>query len=95
MTASAPVSAPAAKPGIEPRALILALRAIAAVVIAWHHFALYPPLKAWAAPLLGPALEWLAAHARATQVFFVVGGYVMALSMAHRDWRLPTALGNF
>ena len=89
------VPAPAAKPGTEPRPLILALRALAALVILWHHFASYPPLSAWAAPLLGPVLEWLAAHARATQVFFVVGGYVMALSMAHRDWRLPTALGRY
>ena len=54
------VPAPAAKPGTEPRPLILALRALAALVILWHHFASYPPLSAWAAPLLGPALEWLA-----------------------------------
>jgi len=70
------------------------LRAVAAVIIAWHHFALYPPLKDWAAPVLGHLLDWLADHARATQVFFVVGGYVIALSMSRRDWRLP-ALGRY
>ena len=67
---------------------ITALRAVAAIVILWHHFALYPPLRQWAAPLLGDMLDWLEFNARATQVFFVVGGYVMALSMSRQNWNL-------
>lgn len=67
---------------------IVALRACAALIILWHHFALYPPLRDWAAPLIGGLLDWFEHHARATQVFFVVGGYVMARSMSARDWSL-------
>ncbi|GBG03222.1 hypothetical protein AZSI13_25490 [Azospira sp. I13] len=78
----------------DARPFIIALRAVAAIIIAWHHFALYAPLKDWAAPFMGELLDWLAVHARATQVFFVVGGYVMALSMSRRQWRLPQ-LGHF
>ena len=33
-------------------------------------------------------LDWLAQHARTTQVFFVVGGYVMARSMSGSSWNL-------
>lgn len=65
---------------------IVALRALAALIIVWHHFALYPPLREGAAPLLGGVLDWLEHHARATQVFFVLGGYVMARSMCARQW---------
>ncbi|MEO8410528.1 MAG: acyltransferase [Propionivibrio sp.] len=67
---------------------ITALRAVASIVILWHHFALYPPLRQWAAPLVGGVLDWFEINARATQVFFVVGGYVMALSMSRQDWNL-------
>ncbi|MDP1525782.1 MAG: acyltransferase [Rhodocyclaceae bacterium] len=67
---------------------IVALRACAALIILWHHFALYPPLREWAAPLIGGLLDWIEHHARATQVFFVVGGYVMARSMSAREWTL-------
>jgi peptidoglycan/LPS O-acetylase OafA/YrhL len=67
---------------------IVALRACAALIILWHHFALYPPLRDWAAPLVGGLLDWIEHNARATQVFFVVGGYVMARSMSAHDWSL-------
>lgn len=67
-------------------AFVVALRACAALIILWHHFALYPPLREWAAPLLGDLLDWFEHHARATQVFFVVGGYVMARTMSGREW---------
>lgn len=93
-THSAIPGANAASPRADRRHFIIGLRAVAAVIIVWHHFALYPPLRDWAAPVLGPLLEWLGEHARATQVFFVVGGYVMALSMSGRNWRLPT-LGGY
>lgn len=81
---------PASAKRTEGRRLsfIVALRACAALIILWHHFALYPPLRDWAAPLIGGALDWIEHHARATQVFFVVGGFVMARSMSGRDWSL-------
>lgn len=67
---------------------IVALRACAALIILWHHFALYPPLRDWAAPLIGNVLDWIEHHARATQVFFVISGYVMARSMSVYHWSL-------
>jgi peptidoglycan/LPS O-acetylase OafA/YrhL len=73
--------------------LIVALRALAALIIVWHHFALYPPLRDWAAPVLGDMLDWFATHGRATQVFFVVGGYVMARSMSAQLWGGGAILG--
>lgn len=66
---------------------IIALRALAALVIVWHHFALYPPLSEWARPLLGEFLLWFEVHARSTQVFFVLGGFVLAHSLAAHRWR--------
>jgi len=72
----------------QPLQFVVALRAVAATLIVWHHFAIYPPLAEWAAPLWGGVLDWLAQHARTTQVFFVVGGYVMARSMSGRSWDL-------
>jgi peptidoglycan/LPS O-acetylase OafA/YrhL len=74
--------------------LLVALRAIAALIIVWHHFAIYPPLRAWAAPLVGDVLDWLAVHARTTQVFFVIGGYVMARTMNDGHWDRQR-VGNF
>jgi len=71
--------------------LIDALRAIAALVIAWHHFALYGPLSDWARPVAENVLYFLEHYARATQIFFVVGGYVMARSMTRRNWNLGRA----
>jgi peptidoglycan/LPS O-acetylase OafA/YrhL len=67
--------------------LVDALRAGAATVIAWHHFAWYGPLSEWALPLAGGAIAWLANYGRvAVQVFFVLGGYVMARGMMKRAW---------
>ena len=66
--------------------LLVALRAVAALIIVWHHYAFYGPLSDWAGPLAGDALNWLAQHARATQVFFAIGGYVLALSLETRHW---------
>ncbi len=71
---------------------IVALRAVAAVVIVWHHFALYPPLNEWARPLLGGVLTWFEVHARSTQVFFVLGGFVLAHTLAARSWRVSGLL---
>jgi peptidoglycan/LPS O-acetylase OafA/YrhL len=66
--------------------LLVALRAVAALIILWHHYAFYGPLSEWAGPLIGDALDWLAQHARATQVFFAIGGYVLARSLEARHW---------
>lgn len=63
-----------------------ALRAFASLAILWHHFALYPPFCAQAAPILGGLVRWFHDYARSTQVFFVVGGYVMARTMSGRSW---------
>ena len=68
-----------------------ALRAFASVMILLHHFALYPPLSEHAEPMLGSILDGFRNHARFTQVFFVIGGYVMAYTMSTQTWRLPAA----
>jgi peptidoglycan/LPS O-acetylase OafA/YrhL len=63
-----------------------ALRAFASTMIAWHHFALYGPLSDFAMPVADNIVRALANYGRATQIFFVVGGYVMARSMTGRTW---------
>ena len=68
--------------------LLSLLRALAAITILWHHYAIYPPLREWAAPLLAAPLDWLQEYARATQVFFVIGGYALARSLAEHRWTL-------
>jgi peptidoglycan/LPS O-acetylase OafA/YrhL len=67
-----------------------ALRALASVMIVWHHFALYPPLSSQAEPILGPLVYWFSEYARSTQVFFVISGYVMARSLAAKHWTLKS-----
>jgi peptidoglycan/LPS O-acetylase OafA/YrhL len=74
--------------------LVDALRAIAATMIAWHHFTLYPPLANQARPFCGELIDWVRDHARAAQVFFVVSGYILAQSMAHKFWD-GRAVGRF
>jgi peptidoglycan/LPS O-acetylase OafA/YrhL len=71
-----------------------ALRAFASVLILLHHFALYPPLCDNAEPIIGSVIDWFRDYARFTQVFFVVGGYVMARTMSARSWGLPR-VGTF
>lgn len=79
---------------VQP-SFILALRAFAALTIVWHHFSLYAPLNDWAAPLVGGLLAWLADNGRATQVFFVVSGYVAAQGIGSRGGWNPSQLGRF
>ena len=71
--------------------LVDLLRALAASVIAWHHFSLYPPLSEWAEPICGGLMEWLRVYARATQIFFVVGGFFMARNLSGRSLNLKEA----
>jgi peptidoglycan/LPS O-acetylase OafA/YrhL len=74
-------------PAANERMLFLdAMRAFASVMIVWHHFALYQPLSAQAEPILGRLVYWFSESARSTQVFFVIGGYVMARSMSSKQW---------
>jgi peptidoglycan/LPS O-acetylase OafA/YrhL len=68
--------------------LVDALRAVAATVICGHHFASYSPLAEQALPLLGLGLVALRDHGRATQVFFVLGGYLLARQVDARECSL-------
>ena len=43
-------------------------------------------LEQIAAPLAGGVLDWLQAHARTTQIFFVASGFVLARSLG---WPAP------
>lgn len=82
--------------GADPARLFLldALRIGAAVLIAWHHFALYGPLSDQAAGIAENVLTWLRDSARTTQIFFVIGGFLMARSLAPRRWDLGS-VGRF
>ena len=86
--------APGDNPSGQRMLFLDALRAFASVLILLHHFALYPPLCENARPILGEVMDWFRDYARMTQVFFVVGGYVMARSMSTRHWGL-SGLGVF
>lgn len=78
---------PAATPGIQAapshlRFLDL-LRGLAAQVIVWHHLAFYGPLSDMAYPLAPAFIDFLYGYgAFAVQVFFVVGGFLAAQSLA-------------
>ena len=88
-TTAAPAAPAISAPAKSKRSrlpLIDALRAIAATMIAWHHFTLYPPLADEAMPFAGELIVWVRDHARAAQVFFVVSGYILAQSMSRRYW---------
>ncbi|MCE9546377.1 MAG: acyltransferase family protein [Planctomycetia bacterium] len=86
---------PKSEPAVATRwALVDAMRAVAAAVIAAHHFALYPPLSNWARPILADSIPWLRTHGRIAPVFFALGGYVMARTMSERTWRFAD-LGRF
>ena len=79
---------PAAASTTQRIAFLDALRALGAICILLHHFALYPPLSNWARPVLGTVLDFLVDHARTTQLFFGVSGYVLAHTLSRRVWTL-------
>lgn len=79
-THSAEMAAPARQPLIE------VLRVVASTLIVWHHFASYPPLADAAEPIMGGILQWFREYGRTPPVFFVIGGYVLALGLADRSW---------
>jgi len=66
--------------------LIDALRAGAAQFITWHHFMIYGPLVEWSMPSPGLLLDVVKEFRWAAQVFFVLGGYMMARGMTRRRW---------
>ena len=74
----------AASPDQRRLLFLDALRAFGSISIMLHHFALYPPLNDLAAPLLGACLDWLRDHARTTQIFFGVSGYVAGAQPVRR-----------
>jgi len=56
------------------------------MLIAAHHFSIYPPLADAAMPIAGPMILWLQSYGRVAQVFFVISGFMLAGSMSHRIW---------
>jgi peptidoglycan/LPS O-acetylase OafA/YrhL len=78
-----------ARPSVSDESRILlidAIRAVAAIAIVWHHFAQYWPVSETAQPILYGLLTNVHDYARVAQVFFVIGGFVMASSMTRRQW---------
>ena len=66
------------------------LRALSSQAIVWHHLAFYGPLSDSAHEVASSLIDALAHHARlAVQVFFVVSGYLSAVSLNRRE---PTRL---
>lgn len=69
------------------------LRAGASQAIVWHHLAFYGPLSDSAHEVATSLIDGLAEHARlAVQVFFVVSGYLTAISLNGRE---PARLRDF
>jgi peptidoglycan/LPS O-acetylase OafA/YrhL len=66
--------------------LVDAVRALAATVIVGHHFSSYQPLADAASPIAGPLIDWLREYGRVAQVFIVLSGFMLAGSLAHRQW---------
>jgi peptidoglycan/LPS O-acetylase OafA/YrhL len=65
--------------------LIDLLKAVAAQLIVWHHFAFYDPLSDIAYPCAPALFDWLYNHARiAVQVFLVTGGFLAARTLRAR-----------
>jgi peptidoglycan/LPS O-acetylase OafA/YrhL len=87
MTSSDNLSAPQSR-----LPLIDALRAVAATLITWHHIDLYGPLSHVATPSWISDVAWNLSCA--VQVFFVIGGYIMARTMSSRPWNCRDA-GRF
>ena len=62
------------------------LRAVASQAIVWHHLAFYGPLSDSAHEVATALIDGLYQHARlAVQVFFVVSGYLTAISLTGRE----------
>ena len=59
------------------------LKALACMMIIWHHLAFYGPMSDVLRPLAPSLIDWLYDYGRmAVQVFLVVGGFLAAASLA-------------
>lgn len=75
--------------------LIDALRGLAALWVAIHHFDRYGPLFPLADVWIPDFIEVFAGHGRrGVQMFFVISGFVIAYSI-RKAWVTPAYLGNF
>jgi peptidoglycan/LPS O-acetylase OafA/YrhL len=71
------------------------LRVLAAHLIVWHHLAFYGPVSTVAYVWLPGPIWALSEWGRcAVQVFFVVGGFVMARGLSNRGWITVPAAGR-
>ncbi len=71
-----------ARPGRRAFPFLDVLRGLTAMVVMAHHLVLYGPVSDVAYPLAPGLFDWLWADARpAVQVFFVISGFVTALSL--------------
>lgn len=71
-------------------ATIDCIKGLACIAIIWHHLAFYGPMSEVAAPLMTQTMQWLSDYARmAVQIFLVLGGYLVAASLA------PKGLARF
>lgn len=86
-------TSPPREAATERLPLLDLLRVLAAHLIVWHHLAFYGPVSTVAYEWLPGPIWALSEWGRcAVQVFFVVGGFVMARSLSHRGWiSLPAA----
>jgi peptidoglycan/LPS O-acetylase OafA/YrhL len=71
-----------------------AMRAVVATLVTWHHFERYGPLWNLADPEPGLLAVWVQECRWAIQVFFIISGYVLALSMSRHTWNLSRAGSN-
>jgi len=69
------------------------LRALASQLIVWHHLVFYGPLPVAVYPIAPRLIDWLIDYARmAVQVFFVLGGFFTARSLARAKIMSPQFL---
>lgn len=89
------MSTPVPAPGPSRWPFLELLRACASHVIVWHHLAFYGPLSDVAYPLASGLIDWLYEYGRmAVQVFFVLGGLLMARSASREEAPRLRALGS-
>jgi peptidoglycan/LPS O-acetylase OafA/YrhL len=78
--------------GAPRLAFLDALRAIVATLVTWHHFERYGPLWGLADPEPGLLALWVQECRWAIQVFFIISGFVLALSMSRHTWNARAAV---
>ncbi len=84
-TPTASPTTSAAAPPAQRLNFIAALKAVASQFIVLHHLAFYGPMSDIAYPLAPQLIKWFSDYGRlAVQVFFVIGGFLVARSVAAR-----------